>query len=419
MIAEILCVGTELLMGQVVNTNGAFISRGLAALGVGQYHQTIVGDNPERLREAYRTALSRADAVITSGGLGPTVDDITKRAAADVLGQPLTLFPEAEAMVRQRFAEYRREMTPNNLGQAMFVPGTTLLPNPNGTAPGAIVPAGDGKVIIHLPGPPRELEPMFRDQVMPWLAQRSGRKLVSRYIRIFGMGESKVDSLLADLERGADPTLSPYCSTGEVQLRVTAAADSEAEGLSRIAPVVDEVKKRLGDVVYDVCADEDGSLARSAVEALKARGWTVATAESLTGGMIAAQLVNIPGASDAVRGGFVTYQSVAKTMLLGVPAETIETYNVVSAEVAKAMAQGARERLQVDVAVSATGLAGPGGGTPEIPVGTVYLGLATAKGVRAIPLKLAGDRDRIRTLAMKHAIHAVLCAARDTEEAAL
>lgn len=419
MIAEILCVGTELLMGQVVNTNGAFISRGLAALGVGQYHQTIVGDNPERLREAYRTALSRADAVITSGGLGPTVDDITKRAAADVLGQPLTLFPEAEAMVRQRFAEYRREMTPNNLGQAMFVPGTTLLPNPNGTAPGAIVPAGDGKVIIHLPGPPRELEPMFRDQVMPWLAQRSGRKLVSRYIRIFGMGESKVDSLLADLERGADPTLSPYCSTGEVQLRVTAAADSEAEGLSRIAPVVDEVKKRLGDVVYDVCADEDGSLARSAVEALKARGWTVATAESLTGGMIAAQLVNIPGASDAVRGGFVTYQSEAKTMLLGVPAETIETYNVVSAEVAKAMAQGARERLQVDVAVSATGLAGPGGGTPEIPVGTVYLGLATAKGVRAIPLKLAGDRDRIRTLAMKHAIHAVLCAARDTEEAAL
>ena len=418
MIAEILCVGTELLMGQVVNTNGAFISRGLAALGVGQYHQTIVGDNPERLREAYRTALSRADAVITSGGLGPTVDDITKRAAADVLGQPLTLFPEAEAMVRQRFAKYRREMTPNNLGQAMFVPGTTLLPNPNGTAPGAIVPAGDGKVIIHLPGPPRELEPMFRDQVMPWLAQRSGRKLVSRYIRIFGMGESKVDSLLADLERGADPTLSPYCSTGEVQLRVTAAADSEAEGLSRIAPVVDEVKKRLGDVAYDVCADEDGSLARSAVEALKARGWTVATAESLTGGMIAAQLVNIPGASDAVRGGFVTYQSEAKTMLLGVPAETIETYNVVSAEVAKAMAQGARERLQVDVAVSATGLAGPGGGTPEIPVGTVYLGLATAKGVRAIPLKLAGDRDRIRTLAMKHAIHAVLCAARDTEEAA-
>ena len=391
MIAEILCVGTELLMGQVVNTNGAFISRGLAALGVGQYHQTIVGDNPERLREAYRTALSRADAVITSGGLGPTVDDITKRAAADVLGQPLTLFPEAEAMVRQRFAEYRREMTPNNLGQAMFVPGTTLLPNPNGTAPGAIVPAGDGKVIIHLPGPPRELEPMFRDQVMPWLAQRSGRKLVSRYIRIFGMGESKVDSLLADLERGADPTLSPYCSTGEVQLRVTAAADSEAEGLSRIAPVVDEVKKRLGDVVYDVCADEDGSLARSAVEALKARGWTVATAESLTGGMIAAQLVNIPGASDAVRGGFVTYQSEAKTMLLGVPAETIETYNVVSAEVAKAMAQGARERLQVDVAVSATGLAGPGGGTPEIPVGTVYLGLAPAKGVRAIPLKLAGS----------------------------
>ncbi len=412
MIAEILCVGTELLMGQVVNTNGAFISRGLAALGITQYHQTVVGDNPERLREAYRTALSRADAVITSGGLGPTVDDITKRAAAEVLGKSLEVFPEAEAMVRQRFAEYRREMTPNNLGQAMFVPGTILLPNPNGTAPGAIVPAGEGKVIIHLPGPPRELEPMFRDQVMPWLAERSGRKLVSRYIRIFGMGESKVDSLLADLENGADPTLSPYCSLGEVQLRVTTAAADEAEALERISPLVAKVKERLGDVVYDVCADEDGSLARSAVAALKDRGWTVATAESLTGGMIAAELVTVPGASDVVRGGFVTYQSVAKTMLLGVPEETIERYDVVSAEVAVAMAAGARERLGVDVAVSATGLAGPGGGTPERPVGTVFLGLATAEGVRAIPLRLSGDRARIRTLTMKHAIHAVLRAAR-------
>ncbi len=411
MIAEILCVGTELLMGQVLNTNAWFISRQLAALGVTQQHQTVVGDNAERLADAYRTALRRADAVITSGGLGPTVDDITKRVAAQVLGKELVLNPEAEAAVRERFRSYGRPMTANNLSQAMFTPDTVLLPNPNGTAPGAIVPAGEGKVIIHLPGPPAELEPMFRDHVAPWLAARSGQALVSRYIRIFGLGESRVDELLRDLEEGSDPTVSPYCSLGEVQLRVTAAAADRAEALARIEPTAAEICRRLGPAVYAVCDSEAGSLARSAVEALRARGWTVAACESLTGGMIAAELVSVPGASDVVRGGLVTYQSIAKTMLAGVPEQLIEQYNVVSAEVAAAMAEGTRERLQVDVAVSATGLAGPGGGTPERPVGTVFLGLATAKGTRTIPLHLTGSRERIRTLAMKHAINAVRLAA--------
>lgn len=405
MIAEILCVGTELLMGQVLNTNAQFLSRRLAALGVSQYHQSCVGDNPGRLADALRLALSRADVVITSGGLGPTVDDITKRVTAEVVGRPLVLRPEAEAMVRERFRRMGRPMTENNLAQARFTPDTLLLPNAHGTAPGAIVPAGDGKAVIHLPGPPVELEPMFREQVEPWLAAKSGQVLYSRYIRIFGMGESSVDQALQDLELGDFPTLSPYCSLGEVQLRVTAPGKDEAEALRVIEPVVAEVRRRLGDVVYDVCDGPDGSLAAATIAALKARGWTVATAESLTGGRIAAELVNVPGASDVVRGGFVTYQSVAKTMLLGVPTEMIEQYDVVSAEVAIAMAEGARARLGVDLAVSATGLAGPGGGTPERPVGTVFLGLATAEGTRAYPLHLTGDRDRIRTLAMKHALN--------------
>ncbi|MBR6953825.1 MAG: competence/damage-inducible protein A [Clostridia bacterium] len=416
MIAEILCVGTELLMGQVLNTNGQFLARELAALGVNLYHQTVVGDNPERLEAAYREALSRAEVVITSGGLGPTQDDITKRVAAKVAGEPLVLRPEAEAMVRDWFARAGREMTPNNLGQAMFTPRTQILPNRNGTAPGAIVPVGEDQFIVHLPGPPRELEPLFREQVAPWLAARSGRVLESRYVRIFGLGESMVDTLLEDLEQQAEPTVSPYCSTGEVVLRVTAGGATRQEALGKIEPAVAEIRHRLGDKVYAVCDTAEGSLAHSAVAALKAKGLTVATAESLTGGLIAATLVNVPGASDAVRGGFVTYQSVAKTLLLGVPAEMIEQYNVVSAQVAEAMATGARERLGVDIAVSATGLAGPGGGTEAIPVGTVFLGLATAAGTKVIPLHLTGDRERIRTLSMKHAIHAVLRAAEGSPE---
>lgn len=200
MIAEILCVGTELLMGQVLNTNAQFISRRLSALGISQYHQTVVGDNAGRLEDAYRLALSRADVVITSGGLGPTVDDITKRVAAKVAGKELVLRPEAEAMVRERFRQYHHHMTINNMSQAMFTEDTILLLNPNGTAPGAIVPMGEGKTVIHLPGPPVELQPMFRDQVEPWLSRRSGRMLVSRYIRVFGMGEAQADQLLRDLE---------------------------------------------------------------------------------------------------------------------------------------------------------------------------------------------------------------------------
>lgn len=407
MIAEILCIGTELLMGQVLNTNAQFLSRRLSALGVSQYHQTVVGDNEGRLEAAYRLALSRADVVITSGGLGPTVDDITKRVAARVAGKELVLHEDAAEMVRTRFRQYNRRMTENNLSQAMFTADTTVLLNPNGTAPGAIVPMGGGKAVIHLPGPPRELEPMFIDQVEPWLSQRSGRVLVSRYIRIFGMGEAEVDSRLTDLETGGNPSLSPYCSLGEVQLRATAGAKTKEEAEALLIPLIHQVQERLGSVIYAIEEDDKGSLAKSAVEALTARGWTCATCESLTGGLISANLVNISGASSVIRGGFVTYQTDTKTLLAGVPAELIEEKNVVSAEVAMAMAEGTRRALGTDIAVSATGLAGPGGGTPERPVGTVFLGVSTQEKTFAIPLRLTGDRDRIRTLAMKNAVNAV------------
>lgn len=407
MVAEILCIGTELLMGQTLNTNAQFLARRLSALGVSLYHQTVVGDNAARLEEALRLALSRADVVITTGGLGPTADDITKRIAAKVAGQPLVLFPEAEEMVRERFRQYRRPMTDNNLSQAMFTPDSTVLTNPNGTAPGAIVPMGEGKAVIHLPGPPYELEPMFTTHVEPWLMARSGRVLVSRYIYVFGMGEAEVDSRLRDLMEGANPTLSPYCSVGEVMLRLTASAPTPGEAEALLPPLIAEVQRRLGKVIYAIGEDDQGSLAKSAVAALRARGWTCAACESLTGGMISAALVGVPGASAVVRGGLVTYQTDTKTLLAGVPADLIDQHDVVSAEVAKAMAEGTRERLDVDVAVSATGLAGPDGGTPEKPVGTVFIGVATAQGSRVIPLALSGSRSRIRTLAMKHAVNAL------------
>ena len=407
MIAEILCVGTELLMGQVLNTNAQFIARRLSALGVQTQHQQVVGDNPGRLEAAYRLALSRADMVITSGGLGPTADDITKRVAAQVLGKELVVRSEAEAMVRERFRALHKAMTENNRSQAMFTEDSQVLLNPYGTAPAAIVPAGEGKVIIHLPGPPSELEPLFREQVEPWILKRQDMVLVSRYIRIFGMGEAEVDMRLRDMEEASNPTLSPYCSTGEVMLRATAGAKSQAEAEALLEPVVAGLRERLGSVIYAVDPDENGSLERSAVDALRARGLTVGTAESLTGGRIAAALVDIPGASEAVRGGFVTYQTGAKKQLLGVSEETIARFTVVSAEVAAEMAKAAREKLGVDIAVSATGLAGPGGGTPECPVGTVFLGVASPRGVRTLSLHLTGTRERIRTLTVKHALHAI------------
>ncbi len=407
MIAEILCVGTELLMGQIVNTNAQFLSRRLSELGVNCYHHTTVGDNDLRLKAAYKLALSRADVVITSGGLGPTVDDITKRSAAALLGKPLVLRPEAEEMVRARFKAMNRPMAENNLSQAMFTPDTSVLFNPNGTAPGAMVPAGDGKVIFHLPGPPIELEPMFDLHVAPWLQNHGHLCFESRYIRIFGMGESDVDAMLSDLEQLGNPTLSPYCSLGEVQLRATAAAATREEAIALLLPTVEEVKARLGDVVYAVDPDNQGSLAASAMSALAHKDLTISVAESLTGGKICQELTSIPGASKTLLGGFVTYTEQTKMGLLNVPKELLETHGAVSEACAKSMAENARILTGSDFAVSVTGFAGPGGGTSNDPVGTVYIGTASKEGVTCTRHHFIGSRSRIRTLTTLHALNAM------------
>lgn len=409
MTAEILTIGTELLMGQVLNTNAQYLSRRLSALGVTLHHQTVVGDNPQRLLAAYRLALSRADAVITSGGLGPTVDDITKEIAAQAVGKPLVFNEEAAQMVRARFHLLCRPMMDNNLRQAQFTPDSLLLPNPNGTAPGAIVPAeafGEGKVIIHLPGPPGELIPMFEASVAPYLARRSGQCLVNWYICVVGMGESEVDHRLSDLEAGSNPSLSPYCSPGLVELRATAAAPSREAAEALLAPLAAQVKERLGDVIYHIGADRP-SLAAVTLNLLKAEGLTVAACESLTGGMLLSALSAVPGASQAVRGGFVTYTNAMKTQLAGVDPQLLAQHGAVSRECAQAMAQGARERTGADAALSLTGLAGPQGDGSGQPVGTVFLALADRAGCQVRELRLSGSRDRIRSLCVLHALDAL------------
>ena len=408
MIAEIVAVGTELLMGQVLNTDAQYIARRLSELGVTLHRQVVVGDNPARIREAIHTAIGRADVVITTGGLGPTADDITKETCAEALGLPMERSPEAEKQVRGWFERNNYPMTENNLRQADFAKGAIILENHNGTAPACIVEK-DGKAVINLPGPPRELMPLFAESVAPYLARRSGAVIVSRYMRVFGMGESAVESRLHDMmENSLNPTVAPYCSTGEVQLRLTVRVAHESEAAALLAPAAREIRARLGNVVYAVTDDPEYTMEQALVKALCAAKKTMVTAESCTGGMIASKIVNVSGASNVFLEGCVTYSNAAKMRTLGVKAETLEKFDAVSRETALEMAEGARRRADADYAVSVTGLAGPGGGTPEKPVGTVWLGLATREGVQARLLQLHGNRERIRTLAALNAMHWVL-----------
>ncbi len=408
MIAEIVAVGTELLMGQVLNTDAQYIARRLSELGVTLHRQVVVGDNPARIREAIHTAIGRADVVITTGGLGPTADDITKETCAEALGLPMERSAEAEKQVRGWFERNNYPMTENNLRQADFAKGAIILENHNGTAPACIVEK-DGKAVINLPGPPRELMPLFAESVAPYLARRSGAVIVSRYMRVFGMGESAVESRLHDMmENSLNPTVAPYCSTGEVQLRLTVRVAHESEAAALLDPAEREIRARLGNVVYAVTDDPEYTMEQALVKALCAAKKTMVTAESCTGGMIASKIVNVSGASDVFLEGCVTYSNAAKMRTLGVKAETLERFDAVSRETALEMAEGARRRADADYAVSVTGLAGPGGGTPEKPVGTVWLGLATREGVQARLLQLHGNRERIRTLAALNAMHWVL-----------
>lgn len=389
-------MGTELLLGQILNTNAQHISQRLSALGVDCYYQVTVGDNERRLQQVLGQALQRADVVIASGGLGPTLDDITKEAAAAVTGRPLRLDDAVLARLEQWFRRGKRTMAENNRRQAMVPEGATVLENDHGTAPGLIVPAAAGKAVILLPGPPNELIPMFDGAVVPYLTARaSGRplRLVTRTLRFCEIGESALEERIQDLVAGQqDPTIAPYAKVGEVHLRLaTKAADAE-EGLARIAPVEAAILERVGEHCYGV----DAVSLEAAVGALLAeRGLSLAVAESCTGGLLAQRITDVPGASAWFKAGYVTYANSAKVEL-GVPAAMLAAHGAVSEPVAAAMAEAARSRAGADLAVGISGIAGPGGGLPDKPVGTVCIGWATPKGSGARTFRYWGGRDAVR-----------------------
>lgn len=402
MIAEILSVGTELLMGQIANTDAQYISRRLSELGVTLYRHTTVGDNPARVKEALAEALSRSDIVITTGGLGPTEDDLTKEMVGEYFGLEMRLDEKSLRAIEGYMNRLGRAMTDNNRKQAYFPENAIIMENLCGTAPGCIVESGE-KAVAVLPGPPHEMKDMFDRQLAPYLARRSGAHIESRFLRVFGIGESTLETQLIDLFHTDNPTLALYCGPGEVQARITAMAADSSQALKLIAPMEAEIRRRLGDHVYG--EGVENSLENVVLEMLAAAGQTVSFAESCTGGLLAARLVSIPGASAVLNESHVTYSNAAKTRLLGVSAETLESYGAVSAQCAQEMAEGVRRISGADWGVSVTGIAGPDGGTAEKPVGTVFVGVAGEAGTFTREFHFRGRREWIRTLAASNALN--------------
>ena len=402
MIAEILSVGTELLMGQIANTDAQYISRRLSELGITIYRQVTVGDNPARVKEAIRQALTRCDVVITTGGLGPTEDDLTKEMVAETMNREMVLHEESLNRISAYMKRIGRKMTENNRKQAMFPAGAIIMPNQCGTAPGCIVTEGE-KAVAVLPGPPHELKDMFDRELTPYLAKRSGVVIESRFLHEFGIGESFLETQLIDLFHSENPTLALYCGAGEVMARVTARAETHEAAIRLIEPLEAEIRARLGDAVYGAGVDYD--LPHAVYDLLKQRGETVCFAESLTGGRIAASVVDCPGASDVLKESFVTYCDSAKARVLGVSEKTLSECTAVSAECAREMADGARRISGADWGVSATGYAGPDGGDAAHPVGTVFIGVSGKDGTEAYEFHFTGSRDWVRTLAKSNALN--------------
>jgi len=401
MTAEILAVGTELLMGQIANTNAQYISQRLAELGVCVYFHSVVGDNPARLEETLNRALDRSDIVITTGGLGPTKDDLTKEVIAKTMNRKLVFHEEVFEKVRDFFMRKHRIMVKNNEKQAYLPANCLVIPNLNGTAPGCIIEEGN-KAVIMLPGPPKEMQPMFSDTVFPYLKQKKGLVLVSKMLKIFGIGESEMESRLINLiDKQDNPTIAPYVSQGEITVRVTARCANEEEASKLLNPVVNEIKEKLGSLVY---SEEGESLEQVVFNLLKENGLVMATAESCTGGLLAGKITSISGASEIFEQGYITYANKAKIDNLGVLEETINKYGAVSRETALEMVNGLKKKTKASVCVSITGIAGPDGGTPEKPVGLVYIGLSISDKVVCKSFELMGDRERIRNDACMRAL---------------
>lgn len=399
--AELIAVGTEILLGQIVNTDAQVISQGLSELGINVYYQTVVGDNKERLERAILEAKERADIIITTGGLGPTLDDLTKETLAEAFGKTMVLHEESLKEIKSYFEKSGKQMTPNNEKQAWLPQGCTVFKNEWGTAPACAFEA-DGKYVIMLPGPPRECEPMFKKYVMPFLYPLAGGCIKSHNVRMFGIGESAMETKLYDLMSSMEnPTIAPYAKTSECFVRITAKAETEDKAEQMLKPVVENVKQIIGDDVYGVDVD---SLEQVVGQLLIKNNMTLAVAESCTGGLLSKRITDLAGASAYYLGGICSYSNEVKMNLLGVRRETLEKYGAVSEQTAEQMARGICKRLGSDVGVGITGIAGPDGGTEEKPVGLVYISVCINGKVITRKTNNGYGRDRVRNHAASLAL---------------
>ena len=393
MSAEILAVGTEILLGDIVNTNAQYISKELAKLGIDVYYQTVVGDNPKRLERALYEAFERADIVITTGGMGPTRDDITKEICAKYFEKEFVLDEKAYEMLKSFFEKINKEMTENNIKQVYVPEGSIVMYNKNGTAPGIIL-EGKGKTLIMLPGPPREMKPMFEEYAIPFFKKKSEYTFVSRVLRVARVGESKTEYMLRDLiDNQTNPTIATYVKNVEAIVRITAKAKSEEEANRLIDPVAEEIYRRFGKSIY---AEGETNIQNTVCKKLIEDNITIACAESCTGGLVAAAFTDMPGISSVFKEGAVTYSNEAKMKRLGVKKETLDKYGAVSAQTAAEMAEGIAKTSGCEIGVSTTGIAGPGGGTIEKPVGLVYIGFYRNGVVKTKKLNYPGLRETVR-----------------------
>lgn len=391
--AEIIAIGTEILLGDIINSNAQYLAQELAALGIDMYYQQVVGDNEIRIMHAFDEAYSRSDIIITTGGLGPTDDDITKEVAAKYFNKELIKDENSTKKIEDYFKFRERAMTQNNLKQGLIPEGATVINNNNGTAPGVII-EDDNKIMIILPGPPKEMKPMFEESVKPYLQEKSDSILVSRVVKILGIGESAVAEEIKDLiDAQTNPTIAPYAKDVGVMLRITAKAETKDEALKLIEPIEEEIKNRLGDNVY---ATEDINIEEVVARLLIEKKLTISTAESCTGGMIASYLINYPGISEVFLEGAVTYSNEAKHNRLGVNNDILNKYGAVSEETAREMAIGIAKTANTDVSIVTTGIAGPEGGTLEKPVGLVFIGVYVQGKVTIQKCLFKGDRNKVR-----------------------
>mgnify|MGYP000926756578 CR=1 FL=1 len=400
--AEIVATGTEILLGQTLNTSTHFLTGKLSELGIEVDYHTTVGDNSQRLEKVIRQGIERSDLLIVTGGTGPTADDLSKELIGKVLGLEMVLDPASLQRIEDYYALHGSPMPEADKKQAYFPEGAQILPNAQGTAPGFII-RKDAKIVILLPGPPQEMEPMFMDYVWRYLervAQADTQRMYVRVIKVVGLGESELEEKLGDLLGKDNPSIALLCKHSEMHIRVVVRGNADkADEILEETEL--EIRRRLGDKVFGVNED---TMLQLVSESLKKMGLTIATAESCTGGLLGATLTQLPGSSDFYLGGVVSYSNALKESFLGVNPNTLERYGAVSAETALEMAAGIRERTHSDLGVSITGIAGPGGGSKEKPVGLVYIGLATPEGTQAQKFQFQGERESIR----QHTVQAAL-----------